>query len=162
MSPTKAGLLEIAHNERNTTQHLAKLGKSRWLVDRNRDDGSASATAGGAEQDHEATQSQDTSQAPNELDVLPRRPARRTRGGRGAGNGSHDTDGAAAVHPHPGGGGALHEPHKLYRTKPARTANPVRYPGQHVFVLIDARAVLQSHCVASRRSTSSLTNHLAW
>lgn len=68
MSPTKAGLLEIAHNERNTAQHLAKLGKSHsWLVDRNRDDGSASATAGGAEQDHEATQSQDTPQASNEL-----------------------------------------------------------------------------------------------
>ena len=63
MSPTKAGLLEIAHNERNTTQHLAKLGKSHgWLVDRNRDDGSTSATALGVEQDHEATQSQDTPQ----------------------------------------------------------------------------------------------------
>jgi hypothetical protein len=92
MSPTKAGLLEIAHNERNTTQHLAKLGKSHsWLVDGNRYDGSTSATAGGVEQDHEATQSQDTPQASNGLGALASATgaphARGTRGGAGGAGG---------------------------------------------------------------------------
>lgn len=91
MSPTKAGLLEIAHKEGNTTQHLAELGKSHsWLVDRNRDDGITSATAGGIKQDHEATQSQDTPQAPNGLGALVNR-RRIQRDGAGQGGGKHTT-----------------------------------------------------------------------
>jgi hypothetical protein len=63
--------VEAAHDERNTTQHLAQLGKSRSrLVDRNRHDGGAPAAAGGAEQNHEATQSQSAPQAPNRLGAM--------------------------------------------------------------------------------------------
>ena len=61
-------LIEARRNERITTQHLAQLGQSRSrLVDRNRHGGGASAAAGGAEQNHEAPQSQGAPQAPNTL-----------------------------------------------------------------------------------------------
>lgn len=64
-------LKAAAHDERNTTQHLAQLGKSRnRLVDRNGHDGGAPAAAGGAEQDHAATQSHGAPQAPNRLGAM--------------------------------------------------------------------------------------------
>lgn len=105
-SPTKVSLLKIAHNERNTTQHLAKLNQSHsWLVDRNRDDGGTPATAGFVEQDHEATPFHDMPQAPNGLGALASATGARARDagqGRAEPAPPYDGDGGRA-HPHPTG-----------------------------------------------------------